>query len=441
MGSLPMPDLARVTRAETLAYFEEGWRLTTALFDGLANEDAFQRPPYHHLRHPLVFYLAHPAAFFMNQLRMAGIVERTVDPALEAELAVGVDEMPGDGERIARRWPPSEVLAAYRARVHGVVREVIERHPGLAEGHPTITSGDPLWALFMALEHERIHLETSSVLVRELPLELVRPPAGWPALAPFGGDVPIDNPLLPAPGGTVRLGKPRTVTTFGWDCEHGARTVVVAPFHASRGKITNAELAGLVADGGYRQRRWWTDAGWAWREKRGASGPTFWRAGGTRLRTCFEEIPLPPRWPAIVNHHEATAYCAWRSARDGAAFRLLREAEHWILREDASAPHGLTYGSESAIDQAPPTPRGFLDPMGNVWDWCEETFAPLPGFEPHPYYPEYSTPSFDQQHNLLLGGCFAASGDAAGPWCRNNFRPHFFQHAGFRVALSGRPPA
>ena len=35
------------------------------------------------------------------------------------------------------------------------------------------------WAVFMGMEHERIHLETSSVLIRQLPLSMVTKPAGW----------------------------------------------------------------------------------------------------------------------------------------------------------------------------------------------------------------------------------------------------------------------
>ena len=31
----------------------------------------------------------------------------------------------------------------------------------------------------MGMEHERIHLETSSVLIRQLPVEMVSKPKGW----------------------------------------------------------------------------------------------------------------------------------------------------------------------------------------------------------------------------------------------------------------------
>lgn len=42
----------------------------------------------------------------------------------------------------------------------------------------------PTWAFFMGMEHERIHIETSSVLMRELPLGLLRRPPQWPAYHP-----------------------------------------------------------------------------------------------------------------------------------------------------------------------------------------------------------------------------------------------------------------
>ena len=57
------------------------------------------------------------------------------------------------------------------------MKEVIASHPGLGNGPnmgTTVTSDDPLWGLVMGFEHDRIHLETSSVLFRETPIELVQ---------------------------------------------------------------------------------------------------------------------------------------------------------------------------------------------------------------------------------------------------------------------------
>ena len=60
-------------------------------------------------------------------------------------------------------------------------------------------------------------------------------------------------------------------------------------------------------------------------------------------------------------------------------------------------------------------------------------FHPLEGFKIHPYYDDFSTPCFDGKHEMILGGSFISTGDEATAHARFHFRPHFFQHAGFRV--------
>jgi putative 4-mercaptohistidine N1-methyltranferase len=188
-----------------------------------------------------------------------------------------------------------------------------------------------------------------------------------------------------------------------------------------------------------------------------------------RLRTTFSVEDMQWDWPVAVNFYEAKAYCAWRTERDGATtpYRLLQEKEHVAMREPAlqnaaqwsparpellhldrvmadeaelAAPYevnnNLHFGSESPVDRFAPNSRGFNDVFGNVWQWCEDTFHPLPGFRIHPYYVDFSTPCFDDQHQMILGGSFISTGDEASVWSRFHFRPHFFQHAGFRIVQS-----
>jgi len=477
LTSLRLPDLRRCTRAEVLDYFDNGWTLTEVLFSGLASEASFYRPPYHQLRHPMIFYYCHPAALYINKLRVAGLVDQPLDAYYERLFETGVDEMRWDDmSKNEMLWPGIREVNDYRRQVYRIVRDLIEAHSGLASGHAPITQDDRLWALFMGFEHERIHLETSSVLMRELPLSAVQRPAQWPALHPSArpdspsrpaagaaGQAPVLE-LVAVPGGRVELGKPADWPSYGWDNEYGHRSATVQPFRAGRRLVSNGEFHAFVAGGGYREPRHWSETGWSWRSFRNTKWPTFWVPDGPaglhryRLRTMFEEIALPWDWPAEVNWHEARAYCAWLSEKDGLAYRLPSEAEHQTLRDarqrDAAVGAerdpvmvcdgaslarqcgwntNLAHGSSSPVNAGTPTAAGFHDVFGNVWQWIEDHFNPLPGARVHPYYDDFSTPCYDGQHQMILGGSWASTGDEASIWARFHFRPHFFQHAGFRV--------
>ena len=82
----------------------------------------------------------------------------------------------------------------------------------------------------------------------------------------------------------------------------------------------------------------------------------------------------------------------------------------------------------------PPNEKGFHDVFGNCWDWTSDYFSPLDGFEVHKYYEDFSTPCFDGLHHVIMGGSFISTGNEASIFSRYHFRPHFFQHASFRIA-------
>lgn len=83
--------------------------------------EAFYRPPYHNLRHPMVFYYGHPAALYVNKLRVAGLLSEPVNELFEHIFETGVDEMAWDDlSKNDMLWPMvRRPLTGCIARTHG----------------------------------------------------------------------------------------------------------------------------------------------------------------------------------------------------------------------------------------------------------------------------------------------------------------------------------
>lgn len=433
-------------RAEIKAYFRNTWDLYESLFQVMARDEAFFRRA-DPLRHPLIFYLGHTACFFINKLVLAKHLTRRVNPRFESIFAIGVDEMSWDDlNQDNYDWPTVAEVWQYRRQVRDVVEQVIDELPLQLP----ITWDAPFWVILMGIEHERIHLETSSVLMRQLPLDLVRDHADWP-VCPTAGPAPA-NELLTVPAGRVRLGKPDDHPLYGWDNEYGHQTADLPDFQAGKYLVSNGEFGEFVAAGGYRSEEFWTDEGWRWRNFRQAEHPVFWvprPGGGFNLRCLTREIPLPEDWPAEVNQLEAKAFCNWKAAASGRPYRLPTEQEWRRLRDHAEVPDQPDWqqapGNLSLAEDASSCPvtrhvhGGFGDVVGNVWQWTETPISGFTGFRVHPLYDDFSTPTFDQRHNLIVGGSWISTGNEATCHARYAFRRHFFQHAGFRYVCTDRP--
>jgi len=438
---------AEAKRSQILDLFHSGFSRYEQLFEHLADARAWYEKAIP-LRHPLIFYFGHTAVFFINKLIVAGLLDEHLNPRFESLFAVGVDEMSWDDlDESHYDWPAVEAVRAYRDTVRDTVDTVIRRLPLSLP----ITWGSPWWAILMGIEHENIHLETSSVLMRQLPLPRVRAVAAF-APEPMGEvrRAP-QNALQPVAGGRVHLGKRRDSPLYGWDNEYGTHELDLDDFAASRYLVSNGEFLPFVEAGGYADARWWTQEGDAWRRFAGVEHPTFWRRVGDawKLRLIAEERPMPWDWPVEVNYHEACAFLAWKSAQSGERLRLPTEDEWRRLRvlsglpdsdawETAPGQIALAYGcSPCAVDKF--RHGDFYDVIGNVWQWTETPIYPFPGFEVHPYYDDFTVPTFDQQHSLIKGGSFISCGNETQREARYAFRRHFFQHAGFRYVRSDNP--
>ncbi len=436
---------AEETRQRILDCFHATFDRYEQLFEVLRSDEAYYVKPIP-LRHPLIFYFGHTATFFINKLVLAGLLEQRINPQFESMFAIGVDEMSWDDLSDARYdWPSVDAVRDYRRQVRAAVdREIRGKTLNLP-----ITWEHPWWIILMGIEHERIHLETSSVLIRQHQLKYVQPHPAWePCRA--SGPAP-HNALVDIPAARFRLGRERSdPQIYGWDNEFGRHEASTAAFKASRHLVSNGEFLAFVDAGGYADDSLWPEEGRAWKQFANAEHPTFWRKEGAewRLRLMLEEVPMPWNWPVETNYHEAKAFCNWQARQTGQPVRLPSEDEWQTLRRFAGIPDLPGDGPAAQLEldhEASSCPVDhfahgpLFDVVGNVWQWLETPIYPFAGFAVHPCYDDFTTPTFDDRHNLLKGGSWISCGNEASPVSRYAFRRHFFQHAGFRYVVADAP--
>lgn len=438
MTDAPIPQLHDCSSKILLNYFKNSWEIEETLMKSVIKEETFDLNP-DPLRNKLIFYLGHSAVFYINKLIQVGLIKHRINPQYETLFEIGVDpETPAELEAAIQgvNWPELQKVWEYRDKARAEITAIIHQTPL----NLPIDQQHPIWALLMGIEHSRIHLETSSMLLRQLPIENLKRPQGW-NYAPTNLEIP-HNQMREIPGGIVKLGKRQDDLTFAWDSEYGDLEVEVPPFLASQYLITNGEFLEFVQADGYNNANYWHNESWQWKQLNNIQCPKFWihQENNYRYRATFDELDLPLDWPVEVNHYEAIAYCRWK----GKNTRLMTEAE-WHQALTISEDSSLVNNYNLNLQFISPTPVGMFsenhqsglsDLRGNVWEWLGETFKPLPGFQTHHLYADQSAPFFDNKHFMMLGGSWATNGTMALPCYRNWFRPYFYQHVGFRVAES-----
>lgn len=316
-------------REEILKYFTKTYTLFEKLFDDLFIDDTvfYQQPEP--LRHQLIFYYGHTATFFINKMILAGAIQERINPTYESIFAIGVDEMSWDDLNNGNyAWPSVQETREYRREVKHVVIEYIKS----VDFTLPISWESPMWVILMGIEHEKIHIETSSVLHRQLQIQYIKPNALKNECKVFGPHP--TNELLDVPATTVTLEKQKENPYYGWDNEYGFYQEATPPFKASKYLVSNGEFLEFVQDKGYECDAYWSSEGIAWKKYKNASFPTFWikEKENFKYRTISNIIELPLNWPVDVNHLEASAFCQWKSKKTGKNITLPSEALWHALR-------------------------------------------------------------------------------------------------------------
>jgi iron(II)-dependent oxidoreductase len=303
----------------------------------------------------------------------------------------------------------------------------------------------------MVVQHEHQHDET--ILAT---LQLIDG-AGYRPFTP-----PAPRSRAPSLIGTEVLvaGGPAVIGTdfepWAYDNERPAHIVELPAFYIDTTAVTNGQYRQFIAAGGYGDRQWWSEPGWAWRLEAQLEHPQFWLGGsGAWERQRFGWIePLPDDEP--VQHvcwYEADAFARWQGKRlpteaewekaasyDGAAAAKRRfpwgddepTAERANLGGASFGPHPVT-AHPAGVSAA-----GCHDMVGGVWEWTASNFELYPGFEAFPYR-QYSEVFHGPDYKVLRGGSWATDCSAIRSTFRNWDYPIRRQiFAGFRCARDAR---
>jgi iron(II)-dependent oxidoreductase len=425
-------------RAHVAAELARTRRRSAVLTDAVDDEDLVKQ--HSPLMSPLVWDLAHIGSqeelWLVRDVGGAPAIRPDIDDLYDAFQHARVDrpQLPLLGPAESRD---------YVGTVRSKVFDLLDRAP--LEGRRLV---EQAFAFGMIVQHEQQHDETM------LATHQLRD--GPPALS--AGPPPSDVDALPpeafVPGGPFTMG----TSTEPWalDNERPAHQVHVDDFFIDTTPVTNGAYLAFIDAGGYDEPRWWSEAGWEFRQRADLRAPRFWRFEGDRwLRRRFGHVePVPPHEPVVhVSFHEAAAYATW------AGKRLPTEAE-WekAARFDPGSGRSRRYPWGDAdprpehanlgqrhLQPAPAgayrsgaAPCGARQLIGDVWEWTATDFQPYPGFSAFPYR-EYSEVFFGPDYKVLRGGSFGT--DAAA--CRGTFRNWDYPirrqiFAGFRCARTPR---
>jgi iron(II)-dependent oxidoreductase len=418
---------------ETIAVSLDGGRKRTlGLVDPFSDAELRRSPS--RLMSPLVWDLGHCANYEELWLLRNIAGSAPTDPQL--------DDIYNAFEHPRWERPSLPLLGPDEARryMHDIRARSLDVLEGI-ELTPEQRLLDRGYVYGMVVQHEHMHDETMLATI-----QLMRERPYPPAVQAPRAVVAVERDMVFVPGGPFEMGT--SVEPWAFDNERPVHTVDVAPFYIDRAPVSNADYLEFMNAGGYSDRRFWGDDGWAYIEETKKTQPGFWEDGGIRRYGTL--VAIDPDEPVQhVSFHEAQAFATW------AGKRLPTEAEWekaaswspegrkrrfpWGDEEDTDGTRsnlGQRYFGPSQIGAYPDgaSAYGCHQMLGDVWEWTSSDFQPYPGYEWFPYK-EYSEVFYGGDYKVLRGGSWATHISSV----RNTFRNWDYPirrqiFAGFRCA-------
>ncbi|MGQ0680348.1 MAG: ergothioneine biosynthesis protein EgtB [Actinomycetota bacterium] len=411
-------------------------RRTFRLLDPVPESDLMRQ--HSPLMSPLVWDLAHVGNFEEIWLlrTIAGLPAK--DPGLD-DIYDAFKYARKERTRL-RLLDPSQsrgYISDVRARVLDVL-EKLELDPA----NQLLAGG---FVYGMVIQHEHQHDET---MLATLQLRNGEYPAAQ-ATVPAAG--PIDTTEVLVGGGPFVMGT--DIEPWAYDNERPAHQVELSSFYIDTAPVSNGEYLQFMEAGGYRERRWWSDEGWAWIQEQRIDRPQFWERHGSGVwhRTRFGRVETLPLDEPVqhVCFYEAQAFATWVGKR-------LPTEQEWEKAASwdpvsgtkrrypwGDGPPDLEKANlEQRLYRPAPvgaypqgiSPYGCHQMIGDVWEWTSSLFEPWPGYVCFPYK-EYSDVFFGKGFRVLRGGSWATHPLAVRTTFRNWDYPIRRQiFSGFRCA-------
>ncbi len=211
---------------------------------------------------------------------------------------------------------------------------------------------------------------------------------------------------------------------FGGPEEFPQHTVSLPTYQIGKYEVTRGEYRKFIEAGGYGNPKYWSAAGWKWKERTKRREPDHWAAEQEWIGHGHDH----PRFiqtdqhPVVgVTYYEAEAYCKWAGGRLPTeaewekASRWDEQNQHaniwpwgdaWDPEKSNNADDHHAAGGGYRKNQSAPvgsyptgaSPYGCMDMVGNAYEWVADWAKSYPG----------SAQPFDHTNETRFarGGCW-----------------------------------